>query len=336
MLANRGNRHVSCRWRWCLLAVVLATGCAPNQFVIRKPGLEVMRPGISVKLTDRDGDPTRGPTRYSVALAHSWAPRAYSWTIVRAYPGTSATPCAAEAVPLPLTPESPLLGDHGLQAFGIAVAPATGASALDLVLDDRAGQTPCLRIPVEGEDVVWRRVHPAAGLGVGLSVVAPTTTLRGTTSLSVAELRASEWWGIVRGTASLGLGTSNCAYDVPSCPQPPAAAGTFAMTAAATVDAHASLFDVVWLGLGARYAAVFTADNQQTGVPLLHGLYAVPGLIYGTGLAPSVHGLSKRPTLFSVEVAVPVGFLTTTPGSNWAHSLAIGGELSASLTIDER
>lgn len=113
-----------------------------------------MRRGLSVEVKEREGDPARGPARYSVRVSETWNISESDWNLTHASAGTSEVPCDPSAVPLTAEPEV-----SERTWFAVTVPRTTSAPALDLTLQNKEdGRTQCIRIPVEGEEIEWRRL----------------------------------------------------------------------------------------------------------------------------------------------------------------------------------
>jgi hypothetical protein len=216
--------------------------CAPSRFVPRPPGLEVFRDGLSVELEEREGDPSKNqPVRYGVQIASDDDP-----AIARASVGTSEERCAPGETPLAVDVEDQGGTDKhrwSLSArghddtFGVTVPAGTPAPAVDFALKGSpSGSSTCVRVPVEGDEIAWRRLHPPVAGRASYSVTIPTGTVALVSGAQMGELGLSEWWGPVRGTAFLGAGAAYC--PDPRCGgQPDNTSGHFAATGGAGIDA---------------------------------------------------------------------------------------------------
>jgi hypothetical protein len=315
------------------LPVMSAAACAPERFVPREPGLEILREGATVRVEEREGDPAKGETtRYSVRIES----RDTTPTIARASAVTSGTRCAPGAVPLASDEEIPRW--HALHAgtFGVTVPGGTTAPALDLLVHGAAEPPTCMRVPVEGDEIAWRRVHPAWGGGGAYAAIIPVSRVAGTNGLQVFQVEAMRWWGIVRGTAFLGGGAAYCG-DASCGGQPHDASPHVAMITGVGVDAHASLGRVMWLGVGPRYSTTLAWTGNDGRPQLLHGLFGVASVIFGPTWS-RLHGEPVRPGPTAFEIDFPVGLWTTTPGTDAKgaeHSLALGVDLALDYSSGE-
>jgi hypothetical protein len=312
---------------WLAWLIAATGGCAPDFFVPRPPGVEVMRPGLSVNLKERQGDPVRGEgARYGVDIQSP-----DEWKVVRASIATSEAPCGVnvDALTVDAQPQRGFSTAHGGPArtsSGVTVPGGADARALDLTISNSAEVTTCVRLPVEGEEVAWRRLRVPFGMAMGYAGIVATSTVGGNRGVSQYVMKASEWWGPVRGTVSLGAGGGGSPED---------SSLHFAVSGGASLDVHGLLADPLWLGLGARYTSTL-AWRAEPGPVLLHGVFGVPEIILGSPASPMFHGTPKRLGFGSFEIDVPVGLWATTPGRGWAYSLAGGIDLVGNLSLDER
>jgi hypothetical protein len=251
-----------CLFRLAWLATLLEA-CAPERYVPREPGLEVFREEASVRLKEREGDQAKETaTRYAVDLES----REKRPSIERASTGASVTRCAPDEAPLATDLEKPLWGDERYGTFGVTVPARTRTPALDLFITADAGSSTCVRVPVEGDEIAWRRVHPAWGMATAYAGVIPVTRVGSTSGSQMFEVKAMEWWGIVRGTAFVGGGAAYCAA-APCGGQPDGA----------------------------------TPDG---GPQLLHGVFGVVSAILGGSQFRRLHGEPVRPGLAAFPAAI--------------------------------
>jgi hypothetical protein len=313
------------------LPVMSAAACAPERFVPREPGLEVLREGASVRVEEREGDPAKGATtRYGLRIES----RDTTPTIARASAAASETRCAPGAAPLASDEEIPQWHDAHSGTFGVTVPGGATAPALDLQVQGATEPPTCMRVPVEGDEIAWRRVHPAWGLATAYAAIVPISLVGATSGLQVFQVEAMRWWGIVRGTASFGGGGAYCA-DASCGGQLHDASPHFAMTTGVGVDAHASLGGVMWLGVGPRYSTTLAWTGTDGRPQLLHGLFGVASVILGPKPNPRVHGEPVRPGPEAFEIDFPVGLWTTTPGKGAEPSLALGVDLAMDFGLGE-
>jgi len=308
-----------------------AAACAPERFVPREPGLEILREGATVRVEEREGDPAKGATtRYGLRIeSHDTTP-----IIARASAVASETRCAPDATPLASDEEIPRGHDAHAGTFGVTVPGGVTAPALDLVVQGAAAPPTCMRVPVEGDEIAWRRVHPAWGLAPAYAAIVPISLVGATSGLQVFQVDAMRWWGIVRGTASLGVGAAYCA-DASCGGQLHDAVPHFAMTTGVGVDAHASLGGVMWLGVGPRFSTTLAWTGTDGRPQLLHGLFGVASVILGPKPFSRIHGEPVRPGLTAFEIDFPVGVWTTTPGKGAEPSLALGVDLAMDYSAGE-
>jgi hypothetical protein len=313
----------------CLASLLEA--CAPERYVPREPGLEVFREEASVRLKEREGDPAKGTaTRYALELES----REKEPSVARASAGTSETRCAPDAEPLATDVEKPLWGGDRYGTFGVTVPAGTTTPALDLFITADAGSATCLRVPVEGDEIAWGRVHPARGMAMAYAAIIPVTRVGSTSGSEMVELKATEWWGIVRGTAFVGGGAAFCAA-APCGGQPVGATPHVAMVAGAGLDAYASLGHVFGVGVGPRYSTTLAWTGRDGGPQLLHGLFGVVSAILGASELPRLHGEPVRPGFAAFELDIPVGLWATTPGKGSEAALALGVDLAIAYNAGE-
>jgi hypothetical protein len=322
-------------WTRCLLRLAwLATlleACAPERYVPREPGLEVLREEASVRLKEREGDQAKGTaTRYAVDLES----REKKPSIERASAGTSVTRCAPDEAPLATDLETPLWGAERYGTFGVTVPAGTRAPALDLFITADAGSSTCVRVPVEGDEIAWRRVHAAWGMAMAYAGVVPVTRVGSTSGSQMVEVKAMEWWGIVRGTAFVGGGAAYCAA-APCGGQPVGATPHVAMAAGAGLDAYASIGDVFGVGVGPRYSTTVAWTGRDGGPQLLHGVFGVVSAILGASQFRRLHGEPARPGFAAFEIDIPVGVWATTPGKGSDYALALGVDLALDYSAGE-